>query len=166
MKLTIELVPRTAWYKNLRSELSKSEWDKLRKITYKKANNVCEICGGVGPKWPVECHEVWNYDEENNTQTLTGLQAICPNCHQCKHIGLAQVQGHYDTAKAHLAEVNEITLEEAEEYINACFDIWEERSLKKWTLNTEWLQEDHTITGPGSTTPVEGEEIDPKLEEF
>ena len=27
MKLTIELVPQTAWYSNVRSNVSKAEWD-------------------------------------------------------------------------------------------------------------------------------------------
>ena len=84
MKLTVELVPRSLWGINLRSELPKSKWDKLRKATYKKANFVCEICGGVGRKWPVECHEIWHYDDENKVQRLDGLIALCPPCHQVK----------------------------------------------------------------------------------
>ena len=167
MKLTIELVPRTAWYKNLRIELSKSEWDKLRKATYAKAGNVCEICGGKGPKWPVECHEIWEYDEGTNIQTLKGLVALCPKCHQCKHVGLAQMQGHYDNARKHLAEVNGISINEAEDYINDCFDLWEERSQKKWKLNKDWLDQDYTITGTGSTTSVEEDtEVDITLKPF
>jgi hypothetical protein len=56
--LTIELVPETAWFKNLRSELPKEKWDKLRKDTYKKAGYRCEVCGGKGEKWPVWTFEV------------------------------------------------------------------------------------------------------------
>src|SRR6266487_470536 len=29
MRLTVELVPTTCWFSNLRSELSKDEWDRL-----------------------------------------------------------------------------------------------------------------------------------------
>ena len=32
MKLTIELVPSTAWYSNVRSNVSKEEWDKIHDI--------------------------------------------------------------------------------------------------------------------------------------
>ena len=60
IKLTIELVPKTAWYKNVRSEVSKDRWDELRKECYRNANYKCEVCGGTGPKWPVECHEIWH----------------------------------------------------------------------------------------------------------
>ena len=78
--LTIELVPRTAWLVNVRSEVSKSEWDKLRRATYKAAGYRCEICNGKGHKHPVECHEVFEYDDEEKSQTLKRLIAICPKC--------------------------------------------------------------------------------------
>ena len=62
MRLTIELVPESCWYSNVRSEVSKATWDVLRKAAYKKAGYVCEICGGKGPTYPVACHEMWSYD--------------------------------------------------------------------------------------------------------
>jgi len=62
--LTVELVPSSSWFSNVRSNVSKKTWDFLRKSTYKKANHRCEICGGRGDKWPVECHEVWDYDDQ------------------------------------------------------------------------------------------------------
>jgi hypothetical protein len=46
--LTIELVPKTAWFTNLRSYLTSKEWDVVRKKCYKEANYCCEICGGKG----------------------------------------------------------------------------------------------------------------------
>jgi len=53
-ELTIELVPKTCWYTNLRSELPKSKWDKLRKKSYQEADYKCQICGGKGNRHPVE----------------------------------------------------------------------------------------------------------------
>ena len=50
MKLSIELVPQTAWYANLRQFLRPKDWDFLRKRQYKLANGVCEICGDRGKK--------------------------------------------------------------------------------------------------------------------
>ena len=64
-KLTIELVPKTSWFTNLRSLVSKEQWDKIRNKVYWKAGYKCEICGSKGPKWPVECHEIWHYDLVN-----------------------------------------------------------------------------------------------------
>jgi 5-methylcytosine-specific restriction endonuclease McrA len=138
--LEIELVPRTAWCKNIRSEVSKSEWDRLRKAAYKKANYKCEVCGEKGPKHPVECHEIFHYDDEKQIQTLTGLVALCPNCHACKHIGLAQIRGNYDKARKHLAKVNKWSIEQAEKYIQEQFVLWSARSEYQWELDISWLR--------------------------
>ncbi len=140
MKLTIELVPKTSWYSNLRSELTKGEWEIIKKKTREKSGSKCEICGGVGPKWPVECHEIWEYDDKDCIQSLKAVQALCPNCHQCKHFGLAEMKGHYNKALKHLAKVNNITLEEAGDYVEASFAIWEERSRKKWNLDIDLVE--------------------------
>lgn len=141
MKLTIELVPQTAWFKNLRSLLTASEWDTVRKKCYREANYCCEICGGVGPNHPVECHEKWEYDHVNHVQTLTGLIALCPACHEVKHIGFASVRGRYYEALEHLAKVNGWILEEARDYAENAMNEWEERSRHQWKLNTEFLNE-------------------------
>ena len=81
-KLTIELVPKTSWYSNVRSNVSKNEWDIIRKKSYEHAGHVCEICGDIGTnqgvKHNVECHEIWDYNDETNEQTLGGLISLCP----------------------------------------------------------------------------------------
>ena len=141
MKLTIELVPETCWYSNLRSELSQRDWDILRKESYRKANYCCEVCGGKGSKHPVECHEIWEFDDKNKTQTLKGLISLCPACHEVKHIGLAEIKGRGDIARAHLAKTNGWNIDQAQRYINTSFDIWNERSNHLWTLDTSWVKE-------------------------
>ena len=140
-KLTIELVPSSTWGFNLRSMLSKSEWDKVRKSVYEKANNKCEICGGVGPKWPVECHEIWHYEEQTKTQKLCGLIALCPKCHQVKHMGRTMSIGKGEQAKRHLAKVNGWSLQDANYYIEVMFEVWHRRSREDWTLDIAWLEE-------------------------
>lgn len=142
MKLTIELVPSTAWYSNVRSNVSQAEWDVLRKECYKKAGHVCEICSGRGPKHPVECHEIWEYDDDACTQTLGGLIALCPSCHSTKHFGFARVSGKEKEAKLHLMKVNGLTEEQADKYIEEVFMIWEERSKYDWTLDISFLNKD------------------------
>ena len=79
--LTVELVPHTCWFSNVRDHVDKETWNRLRQATYQKAGYVCEICGGRGSEWPVECHEIWHYDDKRHTQTLVGLMALCPSCH-------------------------------------------------------------------------------------
>lgn len=138
--LTVELVPSTSWFENLRSELPKAEWDKLRKRAYKKAGYCCEICGGKGDKWPVEAHEIWEYDDENHIQKLKGIIALCPMCHKVKHIGFAIINGEYDIALEHLCKVNNWTEDEAEEYIKKQLDKWKERSRYEWKIDISWLE--------------------------
>ena len=139
-KLTIELVPSGQWGDNLRSRIPKSQWDYLRKKQYKKAEHRCEICGGRGPKWPVECHEIWHYDEPNKVQRLAGLIALCPKCHMVKHMGRSLSTGKGQIAKKHLMKVNGWTMSDVNFYIEAMFEIWYRRSRENWTVDLTWLE--------------------------
>lgn len=141
MKLSIELIPQTTFFKNLRSLLTPEEWDKIRKGCYKKANYKCEICEGKGPKHPVECHETWEYDEENGIQKLVGLIALCPDCHEVKHIGYATIRGRQAQAVAHFCKINECTQEDAEDYMESVMETWSNRSEMEWQLDVSLLDE-------------------------
>lgn len=148
-KLTVELVPSTAWYTNVRSNVTRKEWDILRKASYEKAGHKCEICGGKGKEQgyshDVECHEIWEYDDINKIQKLIGLISLCPICHKVKHFGLAQINGEAELAMEQIMKVNQINEEECKKYLHNVFVIWFERSRYKWTLDityvTEFLQE-------------------------
>lgn len=139
--LTIELVPKTAWYKNVRSNVSKDDWERLKKIIFSRAGHKCEICGGWGSRWPVECHEIFVYDDEHHIQKLEKLVALCPPCHEVKHIGLAGLRGRGSSAKAHLAKVNKWSIEDVELYIEACFELWYRRSCHEWELDLSYLEQ-------------------------
>jgi len=140
--LSIELVPRSAWFRNLRSMIPTVEWDKLRKDTYSRVGYRCEICGGKGSKHPVECHEKWEYDDKRHVAKLVGLYGICPSCHECKHIGMAQVKGRLRQAKEHLAKVNGISDQKASDLVREAFRVWSERSEHEWTVDIEWAIND------------------------
>lgn len=139
--LEIELVPSSSWFNNVRSALTKKQWDNLKSQVASKAWNVCEICGGVGPKHPVECHEIWDYDERNLIQKLVGMIALCPACHMVKHIGLAKLQGKGELAIKHLMKVNKMNKEDVEKYVTEAFQTWAERSKKQWKLDISHLSE-------------------------
>lgn len=139
--LTVELVPSTCWFSNVRSEISKEEWDRLRTETYKNAGYRCEICGAKGRRWPVEAHEIWHYDDASHTQTLLRLQALCPDCHQVKHIGLSEARGRRDEALRHLAKVNGWSIDDAEMYVEVQFEVWARRSQHRWRLDISWLEQ-------------------------
>lgn len=139
-KLTVELVPATAWGANLRSILHPSHWDRLRRASYRRAGYRCEICQGKGPKHPVECHEIWHYNDEDKRQTLQGLISLCPPCHRVKHLGHAHVIGKGDEAREHLRQVNGWSQSETARYIGTVFQRWEERSQFEWALDLSWLE--------------------------
>lgn len=140
LKLTIELVPQTSFFTNVRSAVTKQQWDIIRKQVYAKAYHICEICGGVGNKHPVEAHEIWNYDDKNLIQKLEGMIALCPNCHMVKHIGLAQVNGKTEQALKHLMLINKLSKKDAQEYITDSFMVWAMRSTKSWKLDLSGLK--------------------------
>ena len=139
MKLTIELVPSKSWYKNVRSNVSDNEWNLIRKKCYKNANYKCEICGDKGKEHPVECHEIWEYNDDNKTQILKGLISLCPTCHKVKHAGLSISKGEIKLVIKQLMKVNGITSYEADEYIVESFKKWDERSKYDWDLDISYL---------------------------
>lgn len=135
--LTVELVPRTAWYRNVRSHVSRAEWERLRALTFERAGHQCEICAA---RSRLECHEIWHYDDRRHIQKLARLIALCPACHEVKHIGLAGTRGRSKEAIAHLARVNKWSSQDARHYLEACFEIWSARSNHQWTLDLTYLE--------------------------
>ena len=73
------LIPKQSFYNNVRSSFSTKKWDRLRKDCYKAAFYKCEVCGGVGSAHPVECHEVWDFDDENK-MTREECEQIIADC--------------------------------------------------------------------------------------
>jgi hypothetical protein len=141
LKLKIDLVPETCWYKNLRTQMRRSQWDKLRKTVYADQGNACCICGAAGK---LNCHETWHYDEELFVQKLTGFHAVCSMCHHVTHFGLAQIlaaQGHLDLEAVieHFMRVNGVSREVFESHKTEAFRVWGERSKRQWQTNLgEW----------------------------
>lgn len=144
-KLTIELVPSTCWFSNVRSQVPKKEWDRLRTESYKRAKYKCEVCGGSGKnqgyRHALECHEIWSYDDETKTQKLDGLISLCPRCHQVKHIGRTTIIGKQHVAFKHLEEVNGWNHKEVVDYVAESFIIHRWRSNWEWTLDIGMLTE-------------------------
>ena len=138
-KLTVELVPKSCHYSNVRSEVSRKEWDIIRKHCYALANYKCEICGGKGKRHPVECHEVWNYN--NGIQQLLKMIALCPSCHEVKHLGLAQLRGNLPRATKHFCKVNNSETPEAMRYFGKVFDEWALRSQQIWELDISYPEQ-------------------------
>lgn len=145
-KLLVELIPSTCHYSNVRTTVTASEWDKIRFISYEKANNKCEICGDTGKnqgyKHNVECHEIWDYDDVNHIQKLTGLISLCPTCHQVKHIGRAIIIGKQAICYRQLGKVNKWTQTEINNHILESFELHKKRSKYQWELDLSLLEQE------------------------
>ena len=120
--LTAELVPSRMWRLNLRTILRPAEWTALSDAVAAAADRRCEICGGVGPRHPVEAHEVWAW--AGHTQRLTRLVALCPRCHVVKHAGRARKLGWEDDVVDQLRKVNGWTKPQVSGHLKDAWDDW------------------------------------------
>jgi len=137
--LTCELIPSSTWAKNLRTLMGQDPWDVVRKKAYIKARYKCEICSGRGPKWPVECHEQWDFNMSTKIQTLVKLLALCPSCHAVKHWGFSRTQGRESECRDHIAFVNGWTPQEIDHHVTEVFSEWQIRSRITWTVDLAGL---------------------------
>ena len=87
----------------------------------------------------LEAHERWSYDAPTRTQKLVRLVALCRDCHEVTHIGLAQVKGRGKFAEDHLKKVRGFTSDMCEQHINEAFATWKDRSLVEWNLDLSIL---------------------------
>lgn len=107
MKLEIDLLPKGAWGNDLSKTLPKKDWDKIRKICYKRANGVCEICGEK--TFGLNAHEIWSFDINKREQKLLNIIAICNKCHGVIHFKNSVRNGFGEKAKLHFMSVNNCT---------------------------------------------------------
>lgn len=139
IRLSLELVPSTCWYSNVRSNVTADTWNRLQTHCFHAAKNRCEICGGVGPAHPVECHEIWAYDDARHIQHLAGLASLCPACHQVKHMGRSLQTGQGIASLQHLARVNRVPVAEAVAIVKEALLRCQERSRHDWILDVRIL---------------------------
>jgi hypothetical protein len=138
LPLSIELVPASCWYSNLRNAMSRERWDSLRHQVYAQYQHRCGVCGARPGR--LECHEVWRYDDRTHVQTLDGFVALCAWCHHVKHIGLAALladQGKldYERVVRHFLRVNRCDRAAFQRHYAAAFAIWNERSRHEWSTD-------------------------------
>jgi len=137
LKLRTELIPKTAWGKNLRTALPERVWKKLRTDVCAYQGHKCGICGAEGR---LNCHEVWEYDDLNHVQKLKRFIALCDLCHHVKHLGHATIlaeQGKLDMTKVeqHFMRVNGCDLQT---FYSHAIEVGAknlERSKFKWRLD-------------------------------
>ncbi|WP_374553354.1 hypothetical protein [Aquitalea pelogenes] len=105
-KIKLEFIPSTQYFLNVRSAVSVEEWETIAKVHYRRAKGHCEICSKKGR---LECHELWSFDTSSFTQKLTGMVALCHECHGGIHYGhTIHSKDRADAARItkHLLKVN------------------------------------------------------------
>lgn len=133
--INADLIPKTMWNVNLRSELPK-KWNEIRKNVYVKADYKCEICGNQGKRHLAEAHEIWAYDDDRKIMALNKVVALCPKCHLCHHLGFAEVKGKLEIVLKHLQKINGFKdYKQVVRYLDAVTDKWAWRSRFDWKLD-------------------------------
>jgi hypothetical protein len=94
--LFVDLVASSCWFTNVRSCVTDTDWERLRRPILRRADHRCEACGHAEDRVTgrgLEVHERWHYDHERNVQSLRRLIARCPACHVSPSVTNRQVNG-------------------------------------------------------------------------
>ena len=138
-KLDFELVPDVCWYSNLRSILSKKQWDFLRADAKERSGGKCMICGKQ-TKY-LDAHERWSYDEKNCVQKLEDIIAVCKDCHSVIHIGYTQLKGNEERAEKHFMKVNGCSYAEYRKALGLANEVHKRRNeISEWKLDLTYLK--------------------------
>ena len=137
--LFIDMIPSTCWFTNVRSCIHPSDWDRVRNHVYERASYTCECCN-INTKEKtenggLEAHERWEYDDIEKTQILRRIIALCHQCHQSTHMGLAGILGKSGEAETHLQKVRGFTTNELKLHKNTTSSLWRYRSGFSWRLD-------------------------------
>jgi hypothetical protein len=146
-ELFVDLIPSTCWFTNVRYCIHPRDWDRVRNFVYERVNYTCECCG-IHTKThniQLDAHERWLYDNATHTQKLIRLVALCYDCHQTTHIGLAGIKGKRYEAMKHLQTIRKFTEEECSKHVEEAYEIWRDRCKFEWILDIS-LIENNNIT--------------------
>lgn len=169
----------TVWHHDLEAYLPEdvrgmleNAWVSEEGVFYRPSETGFVVTGGLepppyvppNPKYRLECHEEWEYDEATRTQRLSKLLALCTPCHQIKHLRrkhrgwshewwdqewvrraprwydeeeLARTM-RYDpfyALEGHFMKVNGCDLATMREHVNEAAKLWERRSRIEWWVD-------------------------------
>ena len=136
-KLAIQLIPRNMHSKNLRNQLSRDDWDIVRRSCYARACYRCEGCD-MGAEYSgengLECHEEYTYDDEREECQLSRFVALCSLCHKCVHYGYGASQGKQKMMDEHLMAICNWDRDQLAHEIFSAYELVAELEKKKYPL--------------------------------
>lgn len=141
--LYVDLIPDSCFFVNVRSCVTRRDWQRLRRFVGDRVSWSCEICGarpsGSDGDY-LDIHERWQY-LDCGVQRLRRLIALCRGCHGATHFGFAELSGRRDEAMAQLQRVNGWDDAMALAHVDAAFGLWAERNEMLWVLDLTMIQE-------------------------
>ncbi len=138
-KLEIQLIPDGCWKYNLRTILSKAQWDFLKADAKNRAGGKCMICGAKTTR--LEAHEKWSYDEQNGIQKLEDIVAVCKDCHSVIHINRTWVKGDIERAENHYMKVNDCSYAEYRKALGNANETHKRlNQVSEWKLDISYLK--------------------------
>ena len=169
--LFVDLVPKSCWFTNVRSCVTKESWDRIRDAVCDRAGYRCEVCGATrdsaSKRW-IEAHERWQFDDDLQIQKLVRLVALCSDCHNVTHLGRSRKWGGGKKAFEHLVKVTGMTEREAIKHIEEAYRVVEARSSHEYSLDLRILTDSGVKLLPDrSLSPEEpSRPIDPDPDTF
>jgi len=133
-ELYIDMIPKTSYFKNVRSIFNDDDWNLIRHHIYERVNNRCECCGIKKNKY-LDAHERWIYDYNSCTQKLIRIIALCRLCHQTTHYGHSRVFKDIKKINEHLMKVRGFSEEELKNHIKDAYEIWKDRNKINWNID-------------------------------
>lgn len=130
--LAVEMMPDNCALKSARQTVPAERWRRISASVAKWAGGRCEVCLGMGRKYAVGCHALFDHDQHSGVQTLTGFIALCPGCAEGRYIRISEKKGRYETAYKRLLMINRWTPEEVDIHIAQAEALRERRSRIKW----------------------------------
>lgn len=138
-KLNFEFVPDGCWFSNLRTLLSKEQWDFLKKDAKQRAQGECAICGKKTNI--LDAHERWSYDKEKGVQKLEDIIAVCKDCHSVIHINHTYLKGDGVKAEDHFMKVNGCNYAEFRKAMGQANERHKElNQVPEWSLDVTYLK--------------------------
>jgi hypothetical protein len=154
-QLCSDLIPDTSWGSSLANLLVASSWNALRTPLIQNNHEACEICGGRGSS--LDVHEIWEYflpqdwqhelsslpDDQMifGVQKLTALWPVCRECHECFHLGLANVRGRIQIVLRRLAAINLWSADTVNRYVDVIHDRFDFHNKFLWALDLSLVAE-------------------------
>ena len=138
-KITFQFVPDSCWCSNLRTILTKQQWDFIRNDAKARSNYSCAICGAKVAR--LEGHEVWSYDEKNKVQKLEDVISVCKDCHSAIHYGRTSIKGDVIRAENHFMKVNNCSYLQMREALGlAVLEHKRRNEIDEWKIDLSWLK--------------------------